>query len=230
MRAIELASSSVTPTIFARLSYRKIRDVYVVLFSPSDLHPHFLRKKLLVASADGISASHVKVKISLMTGPASIKLWSLTSQFCLHTFTHHTDSVWALYSSHPSLEIFYSGDESGFVAKIDVEGCAQISDGECALVFQDVPPPAEGVTKLIAFDDTLVWTASGSSSLRRWRAPSRRAVRANTPIVEPLASAASHTSSSLRLSRSTDLRPRSITLDFPPSPPSHRQFRGIQAP
>ncbi|KAF8493727.1 WD40 repeat-like protein [Russula emetica] len=154
---------------------------------------------------------------------ASIKLWSLTTQRCLHTFTHHTDSVWALYSSHPSLEIFYSGDKSGFVAKIDVEGCAQISEGECALVCQDVAPPAEGVTKLIALDDTLVWTASGSSSLRRWRAPSRRAVSATASIVEPSASAASHTSSRLRLSRSTDLRPRSITLDFPPSPLSHRQ-------
>jgi WD repeat-containing protein 48 len=79
------------------------------------------------------------------------------------------------------------------------------------------------VTKLIALDDTLVWTASGSSSLRRWRAPSRRAVRATASTVEPSASAASHTSSRLRSSRSTDLRPRSITLDFPPSPPSQRQ-------
>jgi WD repeat-containing protein 48 len=79
------------------------------------------------------------------------------------------------------------------------------------------------VTKLIALDDALVWTASGSSSLRRWRAPSRRTVRATASIVEPPASAVSHTSSRLRLSRSTDLRPRSITLDFPPSPPSHRQ-------
>ena len=79
------------------------------------------------------------------------------------------------------------------------------------------------MNKLIALDDTLVWTASGSSSLRRWRAPSRRAVRATASIVEPPASAASHTSSRLRLSRSTDLPPRSITLDYPSSSPSHRQ-------
>ena len=119
MRGIELASSSVIPTIFARSSYRKIRDVCGVLFSPPDLHPHFIRKQLLTASAKGQDLTH--------DGTASIKLRSLTSQRCLHTFTHHTDSVWALYSSHPSLEIFYSGDKSGFVAKIDVEGCAQIS-------------------------------------------------------------------------------------------------------
>jgi WD repeat-containing protein 48 len=157
-------------------------------------------------------------------GTASIKLWSLTSQRCLHTFTHHTDSVWALHSSHPSLEIFYSGDKSGFVARVDVEGCAQMSEAECALVCQDVAPPGEGVTKLVALEDTLVWTASGSSSLRRWRAPPRRAVRAAAPVELP-ASATSRTTSPLRPSRSTDWRPRSITLDLPPSTPQHRQPR-----
>jgi len=155
---------------------------------------------------------------------ASIKLWSLTSQRCLHTFTHHTDSVWALHSTHPSLEIFYSGDKSGFVARVDVEGCAHMSEAECALICQDVAPPAEGVTKLVALDDSLVWTASGSSSLRRWRAPSRRAVRVAAPVESPT-STTSRTTSPLRPSRSTDWRPRSITLDLPPSPPSHRQAR-----
>jgi WD repeat-containing protein 48 len=154
-------------------------------------------------------------------GSASIKLWSLTSQRCLHTFTHHTDSVWALHSSHPSLEIFYSGDKSGFVARVDVEGCAHMSEAECALVCQDVAPPAEGVTKLVALEDTLVWTASGSSSLRRWRAPPRRAVRAAAPVEPP----ASATTSCLGPSRSTDWRPRSITLDLPPSTPIQRQPR-----
>jgi hypothetical protein len=169
VRASALASSSVTPTIFAQSSYREIRDVCIVLFSSPGLHPHFLRKQLLTASADGMSASHIKAKISLMTGqPQSSSGLSPRSAACIRLrFTHHTDSVWALYSSHPSLEIFYSGDKSGFVAKIDVEGCAQISDGECALVCQDVTPPAEGVTKLTTLDDILVWTASGSSSLRR---------------------------------------------------------------
>jgi WD repeat-containing protein 48 len=91
------------------------------------------------------------------------------------------------------------------------------------LVCQDVAPPAEGVTKLVTLDDTLVWSASGSSSLRRWRAPSRRAVR--SALVEPPVSAASRTSWGLRSSRSTDLHPRSITLDLPPSPPSYRRSR-----
>ena len=151
---------------------------------------------------------------------ASVKLWSLTSQRCLHTFTHHTDSVWALHSSHPSLEIFYSGDKSGFVAKVDVEGYTDMSEGECALVCQDVAPPAEGVTKLVALDDLLVWTAGGSSSLRRWRVPPRRAVRAAALIETPTSVV-----SRLRPSRSAESRPRSITLELPPSPPLHRQPR-----
>ncbi|KAG8894581.1 hypothetical protein FRB99_001128, partial [Tulasnella sp. 403] len=52
----------------------------------------------------------------------TIKLWSLTAQRCLHTFAYHTDSVWSLFSNHPNLEVFYSGDRSGLVCKVDVEG------------------------------------------------------------------------------------------------------------
>ncbi|KAJ4483357.1 hypothetical protein J3R30DRAFT_1767713 [Lentinula aciculospora] len=117
----------------------------------------------------------------LLTGSAdaSIKLWSLSSQRCLHTFTHHTDSVWSLFSSHPSLETFYSGDRSGLVCKADVEGCADVSEGECILLCQDAHEStiAEGINKIVALDDNLLWTASGSSTIRRWRVPQRRAVR-----------------------------------------------------
>ena len=60
----------------------------VILFFPPDLLPHFLRKQLLTASADGISASHVKAKIPLMTGqPRSSSGLSPPSAACkrLHT-------------------------------------------------------------------------------------------------------------------------------------------------
>lgn len=115
---------------------------------------------------------------------ASIKLWSLSSQRCLHTFTHHTESVWSLHSSHPSFEIFYSGDRSGLVCKVDVENCSDLSEGECVLVCQDQNDQmqgftAEGINKIVAMDDNLLWTASGNSSIKRWRVPQRRAVRAS---------------------------------------------------
>ena len=69
----------------------------------------------------------------------------------------------------------------------------------------------------------VVWTASGSLSLRWWCAPSHRAVHTNTSIVKPLAFAALCTSLCIRLSRSTDLCPWSITLDFLLPPPSNCQ-------
>lgn len=113
---------------------------------------------------------------------ASIKLWSLSSQRCLHTFTHHTDSVWSLFSSHPSLEVFYSSDRSGLVCRVDVEDCSDVSEGECIVLCQDLTEPerssaSEGVNKIVAMDDNLLWTASNTSSVRRWHIPQRRAVR-----------------------------------------------------
>ncbi|KAJ3802993.1 hypothetical protein GGU11DRAFT_849688, partial [Lentinula aff. detonsa] len=125
----------------------------------------------------------------LLTGSAdaSIKLWSLASQRCLHTFTHHTESVWSLFSSHPSLESFYSGDRSGLVCRTDVEGCADVSEGECILLCQDTHETAiaEGINKIVVLDDNLLWTASGSSTIRRWRVPQRRAIRARSTPFDP---------------------------------------------
>ncbi|EIW53101.1 uncharacterized protein TRAVEDRAFT_32004 [Trametes versicolor FP-101664 SS1] len=142
----------------------------------------------LVGHTDNIRAILISEDAKyLLTGSAdaSIKLWSLSSQRCLHTFTHHTESVWSLSSSHPALEVFYSGDRSGLVCKVDVEGCADVSEGECIVVCQDSgtdrtgsSPGAEGINKIVVMDDNLLWTASGSSSVKRWRLPARRAVRA----------------------------------------------------
>ncbi|KAG8844040.1 hypothetical protein FRB96_003304 [Tulasnella sp. 330] len=113
---------------------------------------------------------------------ASIKLWSLTAQKCLHTFNHHLDSVWTLFSNHPTLDIFYSGDRSGLVCKVDVEGCTDLSEGECVLICKDAPDQEEGrapegVNKVVALDDLDVWTATGSSTFKRWSQPIRRALR-----------------------------------------------------
>lgn len=76
------------------------------------------------------------------------------------------------------------------MCKVDVEGCADIAEGECVVICQDSNSSSpsgydscstaagEGVNKLVAMDDNLLWTATGSSSIKRWRVPSRRAVRA----------------------------------------------------
>ncbi|KAI0740004.1 hypothetical protein C8Q80DRAFT_1111397 [Daedaleopsis nitida] len=141
----------------------------------------------LVGHTDNIRAILISEDAKyLLTGSAdaSIKLWSLSSQRCLHTFTHHTESVWSLFSSHPALEIFYSGDRSGLVCKVDVESCTDVSEGECIVLCQDSGTDrpgasgSEGINQIVAMDDNLLWTASGSSSIKRWRVPTRRAVRA----------------------------------------------------
>jgi WD repeat-containing protein 48 len=125
---------------------------------------------------------------------ASIRLWSLGEQRCLHTFTHHSESVWSLHSSHPTLDVFYSGDRMGYVCKVDWERCAEPAEGECVVLFKDsgegsktgVPRARKdnmGIHKIIAQDDAYVWTAGGSSSVARWNdVPSRMSREALYPI------------------------------------------------
>jgi WD repeat-containing protein 48 len=118
---------------------------------------------------------------------ATIKLWSTAMQRCLHTFTYHNDSVWSLYSNHPDLEIFYSGDRSGLVCKVDLEGCGDMAEGECVVLCKDDEPPpsadafslSEGINSIVAVDDAFLWTATGSSSIMRWQDVKPRRRRAH---------------------------------------------------
>lgn len=174
---------------------------------------------------------------------ASIKLWSLATQKCLHTFTHHADSVWSLYSTHPSLEIFYSGDRSGIVCRVDVEGCTDVAEGECVVLLQDSDQHShssstDGVNKIVAMDDNLVWTATGSSSVKRWRVPGRRATRLDqsqplttSPVHATYASteddgysysAVDSPASEHRQSQSQTRQSRQSTTSISPGPPTRR--------
>lgn len=104
----------------------------------------------------------------------TIKFWPISMQRCLHTFSYHDDSVWSLFSSHPNLERFYSGDRSGLVCKVDMEGCGDIAEAECVVICKDddatSPYSASpGINSIVAVDDTYVWTASASSSIQRWK-------------------------------------------------------------
>ncbi|KAK7012216.1 WD-repeats-region domain-containing protein [Favolaschia claudopus] len=161
------------------------------------------RSGKLVGHTDNIRAILLSEDAKyLLTGSAdaSIKLWSLATQRCLHTFTHHADSVWSLFSAHPALETFYAGDRAGLVSRVDVSRITRdVGEGECVLVCRDggenwgTPgSPSEplpklgpqirkpqanlgqgGINKLVVVDDTLVWTATSASTVRRWRIPSR---------------------------------------------------------
>jgi WD repeat-containing protein 48 len=93
----------------------------------------------------------------------TIKLWSLATRRCLHTFTMHADSVWTLHSLHPQLEVFHAGDRGGLVTKTDIRGVSDIDDAECVAVYKE----HHGVTKIVGVGNRL-WSATSSSSINRW--------------------------------------------------------------
>ncbi|KAJ6591528.1 hypothetical protein DFH09DRAFT_1306267 [Mycena vulgaris] len=151
------------------------------------------RSGKLVGHTDNIRAILLSEDAKyLLTGSAdaSIKLWSLATQRCLHTFTHHADSVWALFSAHPALETFYAGDRAGLVSRVDVSRLyagadgGDVGEGECVLVCRDEGDDGAGhgqggINRLVVADDALVWTATSASSVRRWRIPPRSSAAAD---------------------------------------------------
>lgn len=132
----------------------------------------------------------------------------------MHTFAYHTDSVWSLQSTHPSLEVFYSGDKSGIVCKVDVEGCADVADGTCIVVARESSVEfGEGINKIVTADDSLLWTASGNSNISRWKLPKRVAKRVLDEERELIADSSAVTISRRHIS----LGPDSMQWSSPPS-------------
>lgn len=119
--------------------------------------------------------------------PDISRLWSLAAHRCLHTFNHHTSSVWALHSTHPNLERFYSGSRDGYLCVVDVEQCTDMSDGECVVLAREgdalgageseTKAGDEGIRCIAGMDDEFVWCATGSADVRRWRDVGRRIAR-----------------------------------------------------
>ena len=68
------------------------------------------------------------------------------------------------------------------MCKVDVEGCGDLSEGECIVICKESSDAEEGrgnegINKIMAMDDLYVWTATGSSTVKRWTNPPRRITR-----------------------------------------------------
>ncbi|RPB21524.1 WD40 repeat-like protein [Terfezia boudieri ATCC MYA-4762] len=108
----------------------------------------------------------------------TIKMWTLTGGRCLHTLSMHNDSVWSLFSSHPRLDIFYSSDRTGLVAKTDIRNVKEIDEGLCVAVAQE----REGVRKVVSYGDYL-WTTTSSSSIKCWLDVDTDVEVAKSPVI-----------------------------------------------
>lgn len=53
-----------------------------------------------------------------------------------------------------------------------MEGCGDVADGTCIVLSKD-SDASEGINKIVTADDGLLWAASGSSSISRWKLPRR---------------------------------------------------------
>ena len=100
---------------------------------------------------------------------STIKLWSTTASRLLHTFDMHDDSIWSMFSTHPTLDVFYSADRSGLVVKTDLRSCGDKfeldeNNGVCTALFNE----NGGVSKVVACGDYL-WTTTSNSCIHRWQ-------------------------------------------------------------
>ncbi|CAA90472.1 WD repeat protein, human WDR48 family Bun107 [Schizosaccharomyces pombe] len=93
---------------------------------------------------------------------ATIKLWSLRAQKCLFSFIAHSDSVWALYSEHPDLKVFYAGDRSGLITRTDIRN--QPNNQSCTAICKQDAPVSDIVAR-----QSFIWSTSRDGSILRWK-------------------------------------------------------------
>ncbi|KAI7558878.1 WD40 repeat-like protein, partial [Hortaea werneckii] len=103
-------------------------------------------------------------KIMTASSDRTVKIWSTGAGRCMYTLTMHDASVWSLFSEHPDLSVFYSGDKSGMIAKTDTRDVNELDEGLSVAVAQE----HDGVQKVVAAGDC-IWAATSRPSINRWR-------------------------------------------------------------
>ncbi|KAK4140921.1 uncharacterized protein C8A04DRAFT_31584 [Dichotomopilus funicola] len=119
-------------------------------------HTDMIRAILISESGDMVLSA---------SADQTVKVWSVTAGRCMHTLTMHDQSVWALYSDDPELNIFYSSDRTGLVVKTDVRETHGDLDNGLSLA---VAKENDGVSKMVAWDNS-IWTATATASINRWK-------------------------------------------------------------
>lgn len=100
-----------------------------------------------------------------------------------------------------------------------MENCCDISEGECIVLCNDsldsTRPSCEGINKIVVMDDHLLWTASGTSTIRRWDIPQRRSRRTPQDSDGERIPSSKPRRPTLTVDVPSDARPRSMS--FSPS-------------
>ncbi|ONM34033.1 Transducin/WD40 repeat-like superfamily protein [Zea mays] len=87
-----------------------------------------------------------------------IRLWDLGQQRCVHSYAVHTDSVWALATTHSFGHVYSGGrDQSVYLTDLSTRESVLLCTNECPIL------------QLSLQDDT-IWVATTDSSVYGWPA------------------------------------------------------------
>ncbi|WFD36793.1 hypothetical protein MCUN1_003683 [Malassezia cuniculi] len=108
---------------------------------------------------------------------STVRLWSVGEQRCVHTFEHHTSSVWSLCAPNGDFKLFYSGDRDGNLCKVDLTNAQDYSEADCVVLareyYDDTPSSASArgaaIYSIAALPGDYVWTTNATHSvISRW--------------------------------------------------------------
>lgn len=102
----------------------------------------------------------------------TVRLWSTNEQRCLHTYAHHSASVWKLHYDDNDLSTFYSGDRNGILCKVHIDPSNHLENDRCIVLAQecqDSTGRGAGITSIVAHNNKFVWTSNFvTSTFRCW--------------------------------------------------------------